>query len=219
MINLFIITLFTLQQVTLIWNSKILEYKNYVGNSTNFPIQNPKTYQHKIFSNVFSINKDILIDTNFIEVTGETFDLLFRKFIEEHWNYHKIIKDTTLYNSIINKRIHQIKIFYQGKIIIDSNYNSQIFLLIDNAPELRMHEYNQLLVNINNNRLLSFILISSNFQSIEATSIYETTRISKNLFLYKELTSSSDVIDSKPKSLYHIKFMFDKNGYIKIINK
>lgn len=182
----------------------------------------------------FSINSNVITDSILLDkelllqpkqsqkITGNVFNFLCDLDLINGWNLWKD-DDLNLYpnkvEEFVELRKKELSLFCLGEVKLSREFQSFLILSIDGVDNEYNLTRNLYLMNVKNNKCESLTRVASYtcFDG-ECNYIY-TERSANNLFIQKEVEVSSNVIvvEKSEKETSRIKFMYDKNGMLKML--
>jgi hypothetical protein len=203
-------------------NRDILLFENYYQNEIMLPEEYLSSKGNIYCIDSLLVKKEILLQTQGEKITGELFDVLCSLDMINQWNIYKqsdINPYSTKHEEFVEKRKHELELFYLGKLKLSKNFNSFLILVSTGKND----DYNViktvLLVNVAGNKVAS-ITRTSNYTCFDGECNYIYTELSeKGVFIQKDKEVSSDVILPKEVQPENektgIKFIYDRKGYLK----
>lgn len=205
-------------------NRNILLFENYYQNEIMLPKEYLLLEENIYYTDSLLVEEECLLQAQGEKITGELFDVLCSLDIISQWNIYKkldINPYSTKHEEFVEKRKHELELFYIGKLSLSKNFTSFLILVSNTNND----DYNViktvLLVNVGGNKVAS-ITRMSNYTCFDGDCNHIYTELSeKGVFTQKDKEVSSDVIlpqEVQPeKERAGIKFIYDRKGFLKII--
>ena len=205
-------------------NRDILLFENYYQNEIMLPEEYLLPKKNIYYTDSLLVKKENLLHAQGEKITGELFDVLCSLDMINQWNIYKksdINPYSTKHEEFVEKRKHELELFYLGKLNLSKNFNSYLILV----SNVKNDDYNVIktafLVNVEGNKVAS-ITRMSNYTCFDGECNYIYTELSeKGVFMQKDTEVSSDVILPKEVQPENgktgVKFIYDRKGSLKIL--